>query len=147
MDAELRDRIASWFTRVHREVFLGDPASNPRLGVEVLGPVEVGSATVFVLVTPWTLNGLVFLPDERFPDSLEVDGRRLDVLVHELPGIGRYHQVNLLGDVSPLASPAQAREVAKRLLPGFAEAVQRAREGSTVDDPHRRDLFRRLRGG
>jgi hypothetical protein len=64
----------------------------------------------------------------------------------DLEGVGRYVSVNLVADVSKLQSPDAARGVARPLGALFREAVQKARERTTVDDPGRRSLFEGLRG-
>lgn len=139
-------RTQEVFARIHRDVFLGDPAANPRLHVEVVDPELVVDTPTLVLVTPWTLNGLLFPPDEDVAGDLTVGGRRLPVFRHELPELGPYRLVNLVGDVSQLANPGAARHAARVFGPPFREAVAQARDRGGVTDPSRRRLLPGLAG-
>jgi hypothetical protein len=136
---DLARRVYDHFEGVHREIFRGDPAANPKLKVEVLDPEMVGDTPTLVLVTPWTLNGMAFPPDARFPDSLAVNTKVLPVFRNELDGIGAYVSVNLVADVSTLQSPDAARGVGRSLGAGFRTAVEEARQ---IGDRGRRDLLR-----
>lgn len=135
------------FEAVHDRAFRGDPAANPRLTVEVLEAARVGDAATLVLIAPWTLNGLVFLEDVRFPDTLAIGPRTVPVFTNELPGIGTYRSVNLIPDVSGFSSPGEARRSARMLAGLFRDAVARARAETSVADPARREIFRRLVSG
>lgn len=115
------------FTTVHRTVFLGDPAANPRLPVDVLEPALVADTPTLVLLTPWTLNGLLFPPDDAFPEQISVAERLRPVFVAELPPLGRYRSVNLVGDVSRYETPEQARTIARSWAAPFQAAVRAAR--------------------
>lgn len=139
---ELTRRVLERFRRVHDEVFRGDPAANSALEVEVLGVATVGDTPTLILVTPWTLNGLAFPEDGRFPQQLVVDRRRLPVFSHELDGVGAYRSVNLVSDVSHLDGQEDARRLAGELAEPFRDAVARAREVADVPNPGRRLLFR-----
>jgi hypothetical protein len=140
----LAERTRRAFEEIHERVFRGDPASNPRLRVEVVEPAVVGDTAVLVLITPWTLNGLVFAPGDDFPDALSIGGRRLPVFSADVEGVGSYRSVNLLADVGGLDSPAGARAAAAALAGPFRDAVRRAREEATVADGERREVFKRL---
>lgn len=142
--ASLAALTADTFTRIHEEEFLGDPVANSRLRVEVVAPEMVGEAATMVLVTPWTLNGMIFCDDRPFPTALDLDARKLPVFENTLEPIGRYRSVNLLSDVSTLDGPAAARRVAESLAPLFRSAVRRGLDLADVPDPDRRRL---LRGG
>lgn len=111
----------------------------------MLGFETVGDTPTLVLVTPWTLNGLAFPPDERFPDSLTIGKRSYTVFQNDIEALGAYFSVNLMGDVSTLKSPEAARVVAGQLGDPFRRAVAKAREELAVPDEARRQLFKRLR--
>lgn len=129
-----------YYDRVHREVFAGDPAANPRLKVEVLAPARVADVDTLVLVTPWTLNGMFFA--DEYPDALDVGARSCPVFVNDLPDLGRYGSVNLVSDVSAYESPERARSVASSLVKSFQEAIAAWRAANDVADPSRRSLLR-----
>ncbi len=129
------------FEEIHRRVFLGDPAANPHLKVEGVETALVEDTPTLILITPWTLNGMAFPPDELFPATLTVGAKEYPVFAHSLEGLGSYHSVNLMGDVSPLQSPESARALARSLRQPFAEAVGAARRKRSVPDPARRNLL------
>lgn len=139
---EKADRVLERFRRVHDEVFRGDPAANGSLEVEVLGAALAGDIPVVMLITPWTLNGLAFPADDRFPEHLVVNARRYPVFAHELDEVGSYRSVNLVPDVSNLRSQDEARRLASELAEPFRNAVARARDEADVPNPERRRLFR-----
>ncbi|WP_327347456.1 [NiFe]-hydrogenase assembly chaperone HybE [Streptomyces europaeiscabiei] len=112
------------FTEVCRSAFMGDPATDPRLAVEVLGARLAADTPMLVVVTPWTMNGLVFPPDDTFPDELTIAGRRRSVYVTELAPLGRCRSVDLVADVSRLAGPEPARPHA-RPVSGRAACVHK----------------------
>jgi len=141
---DLAARVAEYFEKIERTVFRGDPAANTKLRVEVLDQELVDDTPTLVLITPWTLNGMAFPPDDRFPEELTLGKRRYPVFRNVLDGIGTYFSVNLVNDVGNLTSPSAARSVAHPLGRMFREAVARARDQRTVADQERRDL---LRGG
>lgn len=124
---DLAERAMTAFTTVHRTVFLGDPAANPRLPVDVLEPALVVDTPTLVLLTPWTLNGLLFPPDDAFPEQLSIAERPRPVFTAELAPLGRYRSVNLVGDVSKYETPEQARTIARSWAPPFHAAVRAAR--------------------
>ncbi len=132
------------FEAIHRDSFLGDPGCNPKLKVEVLHAAMVGATPTLILITPWTLNGLLF-PDKAIAE-LVVGRRRFPVFEATVEGIGTYSSVNLVPDVSGLADREAARHAAAALVAPFRQAVARALEEQTVSDPNRRDLFKRLSG-
>lgn len=136
----------SAFEEIHRRAFLGDPAANPKLKVEVVEAEMVGDTPTLILITPWTVNGLVFPPDGRRLAALVVGERRLPVFETTVEPIGTYQSVNLVPEVSGFASPSSAREAAQRVAGPFRAAVVRAREAQQVANPSRRDLFGRLGG-
>jgi hypothetical protein len=124
--AEVRDAFAA----IHHRVFWGDPAANERLRVEVLGERTVGGTTTMLLITPWTINGLIF--SAELPAVLVLAGARRPVHVLELPGLGRFGSVNLVPDVSALPDQAAARSLAAPWLKPFRlAATAMASAGST----------------
>lgn len=112
--------VLTAFQRIHDESFRGEPLENERLEVEVLFATELdsayGSQVVLVLLTPWAMNGLV-LPGRGLPAGMDVAGVHRTFQAMELPGVGAYSQVTLVGDVSKYGSQAQARTIAQSLIP------------------------------
>ena len=112
--------VLAAFRAIHDDVFAGDSSVNAALEVEVLpvgtldGPF--GEQSVLILITPWTLNGLV-LPGRGLPESMDVAGQQRALITMELDAIGTYTQVNLVGDVSRYASQEQARTIATSMIP------------------------------
>lgn len=143
----LAQSVAVYFGRVAREVFEGDPASNPNLEVEVLGATMALDTPLMLLITPWTVMGMAFPPDGRLPPGLRIDHRHYPVLANRVDDIGDYHSVLLLPDVSGYTEQAAAREDALELLPGLTHAIERWRsEQVEVADSERRALVRNLTG-
>ena len=141
---DFADRTYEYFERIHRDVFAGDPASNPALEVEIVEPREVDSLPILVLITPWTLNGMVFGDLADFPESLTVGAREYPVFAHTLAELGPYRSVNLVPDVSDFENQETARRVARAFVQPFRAAVARAHEKTQVQDPDRRGLLRGL---
>lgn len=123
----LARKAVAAFTGVHRAVFLGDPAANPRLWVEVIDPVLVADTPTLVLITPWTLGGLFFPPDDVAPDTLEFSYRPHRVHRAELAVLGPYRSVNLLSEVANLPDQTQAHRLARMLGHPFRTAVAAVR--------------------
>ncbi|MFI7545184.1 [NiFe]-hydrogenase assembly chaperone HybE [Actinoplanes sp. NPDC049599] len=121
-------QVRAAFERVHRAVFLGDPVANARLSVDVVDVDVVHDAPtlVLVLVTPWTVNGLIFTPDDAFPEALEIAGRRRPVFRVELTGLATFRSVNLPVDTAALRSMAQARTLARSWVPPLHQAIRTA---------------------
>lgn len=133
-------RILEHFQTVHREVFLGDPVSNPKLKVEVLAEEDAGDCPTLVLVTPWMVNGVALPPDGELPASLSINGRTYPVFTAEVEGVGTLHSVNLAATTAAFTSHEAARSVAAAMAGPFREAVAAARSGR-VADPSRRRLL------
>lgn len=129
------------FEAVYSRSFRGDAAANPRLRVEALEEAVVAGYPTVVLITPWTLNGLIFPPppgssagaveaaalwDKGFPEWLEIAGQQRAVFLGELPQIGAYRSVNLVPDVSRLTKPEQARTLAISFVAPFHGALTTA---------------------
>ena len=123
---ELVATVRAAFERVHREVFLGDPAANARLTVDVVDVDVVHDAPTLVLVTPWTVNGLIFSPGHAFPGTLEIAGHRRPVFRVELPGLDAFRSVNLPVETGALHSMAQARTLARSWVRPLHEAIRAA---------------------
>lgn len=140
---DLVEHVRSYFDRVHREVFDGDPAANPRLRVEVLGAAMATDTPVLVLVTPWTLNGMAFPPDDDFPEQLTVGDRTYPVFVNEVADFGSYRSLNLIADVSGIESHDAARQRAEELAQPLRDAVSRARAPRSEREEHVADPGRR----
>ncbi|MGD2061491.1 MAG: [NiFe]-hydrogenase assembly chaperone HybE [Acidimicrobiia bacterium] len=144
---DIADLVAAYFERIAREVFAGDPASNPNLTVEVLGNGLAMDTPVMIVITPWTVMGMVFPPDGRLPPELRIDHRHYPVLENEVEAIGRYHSVLLIPDVSDYRNQEAVRDDAVALLPGLLSSIERWRKEKVgVADSERRALVRNLTG-
>lgn len=112
--------VLAAFQHIHETSFRGEPLENERLEVEVLHAAELdsdfGTQVVLVLLTPWAMNGMV-LPGRGLPSGMNVAGVHRTFQAMELPGVGSYSQVTLVGDVSKYGSQAQARTIALSLIP------------------------------
>jgi hypothetical protein len=129
----LAEHALTAFAAVHRRVFAGDPAANPRLVVEVTEAAMAGDTATLVIITPWTLNGLLFSPDDIFPDELSIADRPQPVFITELEPLGRFRSVNLVSDVSGLPGPERARSLARSWAGPFRMAVEAARAAAPRD--------------
>ncbi|MGB8360824.1 MAG: [NiFe]-hydrogenase assembly chaperone HybE [Acidimicrobiia bacterium] len=139
--------VAGYFEGLARGVFDGDPASNQNLTVEVLGASRALDTPVMIVITPWTVTGMVFPPDGLFLTGLRIEHRHYPVLANEVDGIGQYHSVLLIPDVSDYRDQSAVRDDSLALLPGLLRAVERWRnEKVGVVDPDRRALVRGLAG-
>ena len=134
------------FEQIHHNSFLGDPACNPKLVVEIVEPAMVADTPTMILIAPWTLNGIMFPPPDTPIPELVVGQRRFSVFENTLDSIGTYSSVNLVPDVCGFADREAAQHAAAALAAPFREAVARALQEQSVADPARRDLFRRLTG-
>lgn len=127
MDAALAHRAQSTFGLAGAAVFPRHGPRSVRLGVDVVDAGLAEDTRILVLVLPWAIEGLIFAPDEHFPSSIAIGGRRHDVLRHELPDLGGFRTVELVPDVTALPSQHHARKVAGLLGPPFRDAVAKAR--------------------
>lgn len=116
-------RATAAFTEVYRTAFVGDPAANPRLSVEVVEAVRVLDTPTLVIVTPWTLNGLIFPTRDGFPHELEVAGQTRPVFEVALPPLGRFRTVNLVSNVWGIGDQRRARALARSWGGPFRDAV------------------------
>ena len=135
------------FEKIQHSSFRGDPACNPELAVEVVGAAMVGDTPTLVLITPWTIYGMMFLPAGQEISELVVGKRPFVVSESTLENIGHYSSVDLVPDVSGFVDRAAAQHAATALAEPFREAVARALREQSVENPTRRELFRRLAGG
>lgn len=129
------------FEEIHRRVFLGDPAANPRLRVEVVDAISVNGVPTLILVTPWTLNGMFVADPERHLDQLDVGKKRLPVFINALDEVGVYGSVNLVPDVGKVGNQEEARRLAVEVGDKFRRALALAFEELEVPDPDRRRLL------
>lgn len=127
MDAALIRRAQASFEASGHLVCPAHGARNRRLSVDIVdtGPADDGQT--FVVVLPWALEGLIVLPDELFPREIVLGGRRQPVDRHVIPGLGIVRTVELVSDVTPLASQHHARKIARTLGVPFRSAVIAAR--------------------
>ncbi|WIY00498.1 [NiFe]-hydrogenase assembly chaperone HybE [Amycolatopsis mongoliensis] len=123
----LTDQVRRAFDRISREKFRGDPVANPRLTVDVLGAAVVAGVPTMVVLTPWTITGLAFPPDDVFPSVLEIAGRPRPVYRLEVAGLGTVRSVTLPTETAALRGMAQARDLARSWVEPFRLAVRAAR--------------------
>ena len=127
---ETTEQVQAAFELVHRRSFAGTSIVNPKIKVEALpaGVVDTsdGEQLVVVLITPWTMNGLV-LPGSGLPSELNVAGHQRAVTVIDLPELGQYAQVNLVPDVSKYTGHSQALTIAQSMVEPLLTAVAAAR--------------------
>lgn len=124
----LQERIRARFAAIHGPVFGGDGELSTGIEVEVIDAGVALDTPTFILLTPWTINGLAFPPDDEFPHGLSVDGRVRTVYWIENSELGPYRAVNLAPVGSHFPSPAHARKVAREYAHVFRRAVEEARE-------------------
>lgn len=128
MDTALAHRAQMAFAQVGQAVFPVHGPRNTRLDIEVVDTGPAGDARTLIVVVPWGLEGVIFMADDRFPPSIVLGGRRHRVFRHELRGLGPFRTVELVENVTPLASSRHARKVACLIGPSFRDAVARARQ-------------------
>jgi hypothetical protein len=124
--------VRTAFERVHREQFLGDRAANPRLTVDVIEAAVVDDTPAVVLITPWTINGLAFPPDDKFPEVLDIAARRRPVFRVEMPELGVFRSVNLPLDAASMRDMDRARTLARSWAAHFRDAVRAARQAAAA---------------
>jgi len=122
---ELCAAVTAALRSVHRRVFLGDPAANGQLVVEVVDARLVAGAPLLVVVTPWTITGLVFGDD--LGESVELAGRRRPVFRMDLPGLPPFQSIVLPPQPAALHSMRQARTLALSWAEPLQAAVRDAR--------------------
>jgi len=107
----------------------------------------VASTPTLILITPWTVYGMMFLNEGQVIQELVVGKRRFPVSERTLDDIGRCSSVCLVPDVTGFVDRGAARHAATALAEPFRKAVARALQEQSVANPARRDLFRKLAGG
>lgn len=127
MDTALAHRAQATFALLGPALFPMHGPRNSRLDVEVVDTGIAGDARTFIVVLPWGFEGVIFTPDDRFPASIVLGGRHHRVFHHEIRGLGPFRTVELVENVTPLASPRHARKVACLFGPSFRDAVTHAR--------------------
>lgn len=128
MDAALAHRAHSAFGLAGPTIFPRHGPRNVRLAVDVVDTGLAEDVRTLVLVLPWAIEGLIFVPDGHFPSSIVMGGLRYPVFRHELPDLGRFRTVELVPDVTALPSQHHARKIACLIGPPFRDAVARARQ-------------------
>lgn len=131
--ADITERLARTFTRIHSERMDGVPILNPRLAVEAIGTRAWDGHWLSALVTPWFIN-LMLLPAtvemseawskltpgtsiaHRFPAGC------FDFLVGEEASLGRYQMCSLFSPVLEFESQDAARIAAEAALAAIFDA-------------------------
>jgi hypothetical protein len=121
------ERIRRAFAAIHDPVFDAGTELTTGIEVEVFNAGIAFDTPTFILLTPWTINGLAFPPDDAFPSGLAIDGRVRVVYAIEESPLGPYRAVNLTPLGSHFPSPVHARKVAKDFAPMFRRAVEESR--------------------
>jgi len=121
---DLVTRAEEAFRGVQLRVFADDPAVNANLSVEATEAAFVGRVATLVLITPWTLNGLLVSPDDAGPSEVLVAGDLRRAFRGDVAPLGVYWAVNLVPDVSRLASLRQARTLANSFAGPFRDGVR-----------------------
>jgi hypothetical protein len=124
----LRGRIQSTFETLHQPVAEAAFGSSTGIGVAVIDAGLALDTPTFILITPWTMNGLAFAPDGALPRALVVDGKTREVRSIDHRPLGHYLSVNLVPFGTHFPSPAHAHKVAQLLAPEFRRAVAQARQ-------------------
>jgi hypothetical protein len=128
----LEERIRRVFAAIHGPAFDADTELGSGIGVEVFDGGTAFDTPTYILLTPWTINGLAFPPDDDFPSGLEIDGSVRVVYAIDDSPLGPYRAVNLTPLGSHFPSSVHARKVARAFAPAFRRAVEEARELSTT---------------
>jgi [NiFe]-hydrogenase assembly, chaperone, HybE len=120
---DLLARAGAAFRAVQERVFADDPNVNGNLMVEATEGAIVDGVPTLVLITPWTLNGLL-LPCGDGPAELRIAGTTRRAFRGDVAPLGVYWAVNLVPDVSRLSGPRQARTLASSFAEPFRGAVR-----------------------
>jgi hypothetical protein len=121
------ERVRSVFARIHGPAFDADTELSTGIEVDVIDAGIALDTPTFILLTPWTINGLAFPPDRNFPVALEIDGATQPVYSVERSNLGPYRAVILAALGSHFPSATHARHFAERAAPKFRRAVEEAR--------------------
>lgn len=127
VESALEDRIRKVFATVHGPAFEATDELATGLTVDVLDAGVAFDTPTYILVTPWTINGLAFPPDEDFPAAIEIDDQIHVVYSVTRSELGPYRAVNLAPVGSHFPSPAHARRFAEMSARRFRRAVEEAR--------------------
>jgi [NiFe]-hydrogenase assembly, chaperone, HybE len=122
--AELTARAEEAFRGVQERVFADDPAANPHLVVDAIEAALVDEVATLVLITPWTVNGLLVPRDDQGPTELMIAGGLRRAYRGDVAPLGVYWAVNLVPDVARLTSPRQARALAGSFAEPFREGIR-----------------------
>jgi hypothetical protein len=74
MDQVRAERIRRVFARIHGPAFDAETELSTGIEVDVVDAGIALDTPTFILLTPWTINGLAFPPDGSFPVAIEIDG-------------------------------------------------------------------------
>lgn len=127
MEPTLADRIRRVFTAIHGPAFGAHTEVSGVTEVEVIDAGVALDTPTYILLTPWTINGLAFAPDDDFPSGLEIDGQVHVVYSIQHSDLGPYRAVNLAPLGSHFPSAAHARRFAELSAARFRRAVEEAR--------------------
>jgi [NiFe] hydrogenase assembly HybE family chaperone len=131
--AEISDRLAAAFAKIHAERMDGVPILNPRLKVEVIETRAWNGRWLSVLVTPWFINLMLLAQTEEETQAwqnLELGAKvlhsfpagRFDFIVGEETGLGRYQMCSLFSPVLEFEDQEAARETARAALEAIFDA-------------------------
>jgi hypothetical protein len=131
--AEVRaEQIRRVFARIHGPAFDADTELSTGIEVDVIDAGIALDTPTFILLTPWTINGLAFPPDRSFPVAIEIDRATYPVYSIARSKLGPYRAVNLAPLGSHFPSAVHARHFAERAAPRFWRAVAEARALRTI---------------
>ena len=121
------NRFAGCSARIHGPAFDADTELSTGIEVDVIDAGIALDTPTFILLTPWTINGLAFPPDRSFPVAIEIDGETHLVYSIARSKLGPYRAVNLAPLGSHFPSAVHAHRFAERAAPTFRRAVAEAR--------------------
>jgi hypothetical protein len=121
------EQIRRVFARIHGPAFDADTELSTGIEVDVIDAGIALDTPTFILLTPWTIDGLAFPPDRSFPVAIEIDGTTHPVYSIVRSKLGPYRAVNLAPLGSHFPSAVHARHFAERAAPKFRRAVGEAR--------------------
>ena len=124
--SDLGNLVKSSFELILQTRFAGDPAANMNVDIEVfeVGEIETptGTQNAFVVVAPWTMNGLL-VPGDGLPPQVLITEKARAVFNVELPGVGAVAQVNIVPDVSKYTAHSQAHTIAESFVPVWRDVL------------------------
>ena len=121
------EQIRSVFARIHGPAFDADTELSTGIEVDVIDAGIALDTPTFILLTPWTINGLAFPPDHSFPVAIEIDRATHPVYSISHSKLGPYRAVNLAPLGSHFPSAVHAHHFAEVAAPKFRRAVAEAR--------------------